>query len=111
MRGESAFPPHPPTRASSVATFTLFPNDRFFLKSEQRQLLPIFPRKPAANCASQPLDSIMNLKEAMYSSEADRKRMLRLQEQLQKAAELMQAARKIVALTGAGISTESGIPD
>lgn len=37
--------------------------------------------------------------------------MLRLQEQLQKAAELMRAARKIVALTGAGISTESGIPD
>lgn len=37
--------------------------------------------------------------------------MLSLQEQLQDAIELMQAARRIVALTGAGISTESGIPD
>ncbi len=33
------------------------------------------------------------------------------QELLQDAAELIQHARKIVALTGAGISTESGIPD
>src|SRR5712692_3212002 len=37
--------------------------------------------------------------------------MLTLQEQLQDAAELMQQARRIAALTGAGISTESGIPD
>ena len=37
--------------------------------------------------------------------------MITLQEQLQDAAELMREARKIVALTGAGISTESGIPD
>ncbi len=37
--------------------------------------------------------------------------MLSLQEQLHDAAELMQQARQIVALTGAGISTESGIPD
>lgn len=37
--------------------------------------------------------------------------MITLQEQLQDAAELMGEARKIVALTGAGISTESGIPD
>jgi len=37
--------------------------------------------------------------------------MLTFQEQLQDAAELMQAAKRIVALTGAGISTESGIPD
>lgn len=37
--------------------------------------------------------------------------MLNLQEQLQDAVELMQQARQIVALTGAGISTESGIPD
>ncbi len=37
--------------------------------------------------------------------------MLSLQEQLQDVAELMQAAKRIVALTGAGISTESGIPD
>lgn len=37
--------------------------------------------------------------------------MLTFQEQLQDAAELMQAARRMVALTGAGISTESGIPD
>src|SRR6266852_7391182 len=36
---------------------------------------------------------------------------LTLQEQLHNAAELVQQARKIVALTGAGISTESGIPD
>lgn len=36
---------------------------------------------------------------------------LSLPEQLQDAAELMQHASKIVALTGAGISTESGIPD
>lgn len=36
---------------------------------------------------------------------------LTLQEQLRDAAELMQQARNIVALTGAGISTESGIPD
>src|SRR5204863_3658364 len=36
---------------------------------------------------------------------------LTLQEQLHNAAELLQQARKIVALTGAGISTESGIPD
>src|SRR5581483_3357997 len=34
-----------------------------------------------------------------------------LQEQLYDAAELVQHARRIVALTGAGISTESGIPD
>ncbi len=37
--------------------------------------------------------------------------MLSLQEHIQDAAELMQQAQKIVALTGAGISTESGIPD
>ena len=37
--------------------------------------------------------------------------MLSLQEQIQDAAELMQQARKIVVLSGAGISTESGIPD
>jgi len=37
--------------------------------------------------------------------------MFTLQEQLQDAAELMREARKIVVLTGAGISTESGIPD
>jgi len=37
--------------------------------------------------------------------------MLTLQQQLQDAAELIQQARRIVALTGAGISTESGIPD
>jgi NAD-dependent protein deacetylase/lipoamidase len=36
---------------------------------------------------------------------------LTLQEQLHNAAELLQQARKIVTLTGAGISTESGIPD
>src|SRR5216684_3008695 len=37
--------------------------------------------------------------------------VLTLQEQLEDAAELMQQAKRIVALTGAGISTESGIPD
>jgi|SRR5437660_4159203 len=37
--------------------------------------------------------------------------MLSLDEQLRDAAELMQRASHIVALTGAGISTESGIPD
>src|SRR5260370_5846762 len=37
--------------------------------------------------------------------------MLTVQEQLEDAAELMQQAKRIVALTGAGISTESGIPD
>lgn len=37
--------------------------------------------------------------------------MLVLQQQLQDAAELLQHAYRIVALTGAGISTESGIPD
>lgn len=37
--------------------------------------------------------------------------MLTLQEQLSDAVELMQHAKRIVALTGAGISTESGIPD
>ncbi len=37
--------------------------------------------------------------------------MLTLQEQLEDAAELMQQAKRIVVLTGAGISTESGIPD
>ena len=37
--------------------------------------------------------------------------MLSFQEQIQDAAELMQQARRIVVLTGAGISTESGIPD
>jgi len=37
--------------------------------------------------------------------------MLGLQQQLQNAIELMQQAHRIVALTGAGISTESGIPD
>jgi NAD-dependent protein deacetylase/lipoamidase len=34
-----------------------------------------------------------------------------LQQQLQDATELMKHAQRIVALTGAGISTESGIPD
>jgi len=37
--------------------------------------------------------------------------MLSLEQQTQDAAELMQQAKRIVALTGAGISTESGIPD
>jgi NAD-dependent deacetylase len=37
--------------------------------------------------------------------------MINLQEQLDDAVELMQQAQRIVALTGAGISTESGIPD
>lgn len=37
--------------------------------------------------------------------------MLSLQEQIQDAAELIQQARQIAVLTGAGISTESGIPD
>ena len=37
--------------------------------------------------------------------------MLSFQEQLQDAIELMQQAKRIVALSGAGISTESGIPD
>ena len=37
--------------------------------------------------------------------------MLTLQQQIQDTAELIQQARRIVALTGAGISTESGIPD
>src|SRR6516162_8106906 len=37
--------------------------------------------------------------------------MLGLQQQLHIAAEVMQEAHLIVALTGAGISTESGIPD
>jgi NAD-dependent deacetylase len=37
--------------------------------------------------------------------------MITLQEQLQDAARLLGQARKIVALTGAGMSTESGIPD
>lgn len=37
--------------------------------------------------------------------------MLTVQDLLQDAAELMQEARQIVVLTGAGISTESGIPD
>lgn len=36
---------------------------------------------------------------------------LSLQEQIQDTVELMQVAKRIVALTGAGISTESGIPD
>src|SRR5450759_1227553 len=37
--------------------------------------------------------------------------LLTLQERLQDAAELLQRASQIVALTGAGISTASGIPD
>lgn len=37
--------------------------------------------------------------------------MFNLQQQLQDAAELMKEAQRIVALTGAGISTELGIPD
>lgn len=37
--------------------------------------------------------------------------MPNLQEQLHDAAELIQQAKRIVVLTGAGISTESGIPD
>jgi len=36
---------------------------------------------------------------------------LSLQEKFHDAAELMQQAQRIVVLTGAGISTESGIPD
>jgi NAD-dependent deacetylase len=37
--------------------------------------------------------------------------VFKLQEQIQDAAELIEHAHKIVVLTGAGISTESGIPD
>ena len=37
--------------------------------------------------------------------------MLSFQDQLQVAQEIMQHAERIVTLTGAGISTESGIPD
>ncbi|GCE03010.1 SIR2 family NAD-dependent protein deacylase [Dictyobacter aurantiacus] len=37
--------------------------------------------------------------------------MFSLEEQIQDAVELLQEAHQIVALTGAGISTESGIPD
>ncbi len=37
--------------------------------------------------------------------------MLSIQESIHDAVELMQQAQRIVALTGAGISTESGIPD
>jgi len=37
--------------------------------------------------------------------------MRSFEEQLQDAIELIQPSRRIVALTGAGISTESGIPD
>ena len=37
--------------------------------------------------------------------------MLSLHQQLQDATELMKQAQRIVALTGAGISTEFGIPD
>ena len=37
--------------------------------------------------------------------------MLILHQQLQSTSELMKQAQRIVALTGAGISTESGIPD
>ncbi|HEX7737811.1 MAG TPA: Sir2 family NAD-dependent protein deacetylase [Ktedonobacteraceae bacterium] len=37
--------------------------------------------------------------------------MQTVEEQLRDAAELLRGARRIVALTGAGISTESGIPD
>jgi NAD-dependent deacetylase len=37
--------------------------------------------------------------------------MLSLQQQIQDAAELVQECKRVVALTGAGISTESGIPD
>jgi NAD-dependent protein deacetylase/lipoamidase len=37
--------------------------------------------------------------------------MLSLSERIQDAIELLQPARRVVALTGAGISTESGIPD
>lgn len=37
--------------------------------------------------------------------------MLNIQEQLADAAEFLQQARSIVVLTGAGMSTESGIPD
>jgi NAD-dependent deacetylase len=37
--------------------------------------------------------------------------MFSLQQQLQDATELMKQAQRIVVLTGAGISTESGIPD
>ena len=37
--------------------------------------------------------------------------MLSLEEHIQDAAELVQQAKRVVALTGAGISTESGIPD
>src|SRR2546428_2299712 len=37
--------------------------------------------------------------------------MRSLEEQLQDTIELIQPSQRIVALTGAGISTESGIPD
>src|SRR5215471_15403550 len=37
--------------------------------------------------------------------------MLNLQQQVEEASELIKQAQRVVALTGAGISTESGIPD
>ena len=37
--------------------------------------------------------------------------MLDLQQQVEEASELLKQAQRVVALTGAGISTESGIPD
>jgi len=37
--------------------------------------------------------------------------MLTFEQHIQDAAELIQQSKRIVALTGAGISTESGIPD
>src|SRR5579883_2396750 len=67
--------------------------------------------KQGINCASRLAYPIISLKGCRRKSTKQAEKMQTQEKQFEDAAILLRGARKIVALTGAGISTESGIPD